>query len=98
MGKKKEGEDREKTLPQEIFGQAMISHGGEYASESAYGQALLRLGSTMERMATLQEVQTNLPPSSPPSFPHPSLESFTPLAANPVRSHSPLLLVSLSRC
>ena len=61
MGKKKEGEDREKSLPQEIFGQAMISHGGEYTSESAYGQALLRLGSTMERMARLQEVQTNPP-------------------------------------
>lgn len=61
MGKKKEGEDREKTLPQEILGQAMISHGGEYTSESAYGQALLRLGATMERMSRLQEV----PPTSP---------------------------------
>ena len=58
MGKKKEGEDREKTLPSEILGQAMISHGGEYASESAYGQALLRLGSAMERMARLQEVSS----------------------------------------
>ena len=56
MGKKKEGEDREKSLPQEILGQAMISHGGEYAPESAYGQALLRLGSGMERMSRLQEV------------------------------------------
>jgi hypothetical protein len=60
MGKKKEGEDREKSLPQEIFGQAMISHGGQYTSESAYGQALLRLGSTMERMARLQEVPATI--------------------------------------
>jgi hypothetical protein len=59
MGKKKEGEDREKSLPQEILGQAMISHGGEYASESAYGQALLRLGSGMERMSRLQEVSSS---------------------------------------
>jgi hypothetical protein len=56
MGKKKEGEDREKSLPGEILGQAMIGHGGEYAPESAYGQALLRLGSGMERMSKLQEV------------------------------------------
>ena len=56
MGKKKEGEDREKALPPEILGNAMVSHGGEYASESAYGQALLRLGSGMERIGRLQEV------------------------------------------
>jgi hypothetical protein len=56
MGKKKEGEDREKTLPPEILGQAMISHGGEYAPESAYGQGLLKLGSGMERISRLQEV------------------------------------------
>jgi hypothetical protein len=57
MGKKKEGEDREKALPPEILGNAMVSHGGEYASESAYGQALLRLGSGMERIGRLQEVR-----------------------------------------
>jgi hypothetical protein len=62
MGKKKEGEDREKTLPPEILGQAMISHGGEYAPESAYGQGLLKLGSGMERISRLQEV---LPPTNP---------------------------------
>ena len=56
MGKKKEGEDREKNLPVEILGSAMISHGGEYAPESAYGQALLKLGSGMERMSRFQEV------------------------------------------
>jgi hypothetical protein len=56
MGKKKEGEDREKSLPPEILGQAMISHGGEYASESGYGQALLKLGSGMERIGRIQEV------------------------------------------
>ena len=60
MGKKKEGEDREKSLPGEILGQAMIGHGGEFAPESAYGQALLRLGSGMERMSRLQDVR--LPP------------------------------------
>jgi len=57
LGKKKEGEDREKSLPPEILGAAMVSHGGEYASESAYGQALLRLGSGMERIGRIQEVQ-----------------------------------------
>lgn len=56
LGKKKEGEDREKSLPPEILGAAMVSHGGEYASESAYGQALLRLGSGMERIGRIQEV------------------------------------------
>lgn len=56
MGKKKEGEDKEKSLPTEIFGQAMIGHGGEYAPESAYGQALLKLGAGMERISRLQEV------------------------------------------
>src|SRR5579859_6972674 len=56
MGKKKEGEDREKSLPPEILGQAMVNQGGEYASESAYGQGLLRLGSGMERIGRLQEV------------------------------------------
>lgn len=61
MGKKKEGEDREKSLPSEIFGQAMVSHGGEYAPESAYGQALLRLGAGMERMGRLQEVSPFAP-------------------------------------
>ena len=58
MGKKKEGEDREKALPPEILGNAMVSHGGEYASDSAYGQALLRLGNGMERIGRLQEVIT----------------------------------------
>src|SRR5271170_2910365 len=61
MGKKKEGEDREKTLPPEILGQAMISHGGEYAPESAYGQGLLKLGSGMERISRLHEVPTSNP-------------------------------------
>jgi hypothetical protein len=56
LGKKKEGEDREKSLPPEILGNAMISHGGEYAPESAYGQALLRLGNGMERIGRIQEV------------------------------------------
>ena len=67
MGKKKEGEDREKALPPEILGNAMVSHGGEYASESAYGQALLRLGNGMERIGRLQEVL--LCPSLPRMFP-----------------------------
>ena len=66
MGKKKEGEDREKSLPPEILGQAMISHGGDYAPESAYGQALLRLGSGMERMSRLQEVPS--PTHHPPTL------------------------------
>ena len=61
MGKKKEGEDREKALPPEILGSAMVSHGGEYASESAYGQALLRLGNGMERIGRIQEVSLILP-------------------------------------
>jgi hypothetical protein len=56
LGKKKEGEDREKALPPEILGNAMVNHGGEYAPESAYGQALLRLGNGMERIGRLQEV------------------------------------------
>jgi hypothetical protein len=60
LGKKKEGEDREKSLPPEIFGAAMVAHGGEYASDSAYGQALLRLGSGMERIGRIQEVVSNL--------------------------------------
>jgi hypothetical protein len=65
MGKKKEGEDKEKSLPTEIFGQAMVSHGGEYAPESAYGQALLKLGAGMERISRFQEVSPlNL--STPP--------------------------------
>lgn len=34
----------------------MVSHGGEYAPDSAYGQALLRLGSGMERIGRVQEV------------------------------------------
>src|SRR5271170_1066962 len=61
MGKKKEGKDREKSLPPEILGQAMISHGGEYAPESAYGQGLLKLGSGMERISRLHEVPTSNP-------------------------------------
>jgi hypothetical protein len=56
ISKKKEGEDREKSLPPEILGAAMISHGSEYASESAYGQALMRIGSGMEKIGRAQEV------------------------------------------
>jgi hypothetical protein len=57
LNKKKEGEDREKSLPPEILGSAMISHGSEYTAESAYGQALVRLGSAMERVGRTQEVK-----------------------------------------
>jgi hypothetical protein len=74
MGKKKEGEDREKSLPPEILGQAMISHGGEYAPESAYGQGLLKLGSGMERLSRLQEVAP--PRSSPPLRPGKRVEKW----------------------
>jgi len=74
MGKKKEGEDREKSLPPEILGQAMISHGGDYASESAYGQGLLKLGSGMERISRVQEV----PP--PPRPPHLAVERLLGLS------------------
>ena len=79
MGKKKEGEDREKSLPPEILGNAMVSHGGEYASESAYGQALLRLGNGMERIGRLQEV-------SPSSLSFSSFTWSSELSAVPAHS------------
>ncbi|KAJ5735940.1 uncharacterized protein N7483_001065 [Penicillium malachiteum] len=55
ISKRTEGDDKEKTLPVAHLGGSMVSHGEDFDVNSEYGQCLLMLGRTEERIARVQE-------------------------------------------
>lgn len=55
LSKKKEGQDKEKGVPVELLGIALFQHGEEFAQDSAYGQALTKLGITQQKLGRAQE-------------------------------------------
>ncbi|KAI9729974.1 MAG: hypothetical protein M1834_006172 [Cirrosporium novae-zelandiae] len=55
MSKRNEGEDREKTLPAAHMGSTMVAHGEEFDNDSEFGQCLIGMGHTNERIARVQE-------------------------------------------
>ncbi|KAF3925596.1 hypothetical protein ABW21_db0205026 [Orbilia brochopaga] len=55
LSKRREGDDREKMIPVDIVGQAMVSHGEEFESDSTYGQCLQRFGRVHESISRVQE-------------------------------------------
>ncbi|KAJ6264849.1 hypothetical protein Dda_1002 [Drechslerella dactyloides] len=55
LSKRREGDDREKMIPVDIVGQAMVSHGEEFEPDSTYGQCLTRFGRVHESISRVQE-------------------------------------------
>ena len=55
LAKKKEGQDKEKGTAIDLFGVALLQHGEDFAHESAYGQALTRLGAAEQKIGRAQE-------------------------------------------
>lgn len=55
LSKTKEAEDKEKGLPVNNLGAAMISHGEDFEQDSEFGSCLVGLGRTNERIARIQE-------------------------------------------
>lgn len=55
LSKRREFEDKDKSTPADILGQSMSIFGDEFVSESAYGQALVRLGTANQKLARAQE-------------------------------------------
>ncbi|KAF3935696.1 Endophilin-A2 [Dactylella cylindrospora] len=55
LSKRREGDDREKMIPVDIVGQAMVMHGEEFESDSLYGQCLTSFGRAHESIARVQD-------------------------------------------
>lgn len=55
LSKRREGDDREKMVPVDIVGQAMVTHGGEFEEDSLYGQCLSSFGRAHESIARVQD-------------------------------------------
>jgi hypothetical protein len=55
MSKRNEAEDREKILPVALLGQTMMAHGEDFEPDSEFGNCLILMGRTNERVARLQE-------------------------------------------
>ncbi|CCU81806.1 Hypothetical protein similar to BAR domain-containing protein [Blumeria hordei DH14] len=55
LSTRNEGDDKEKKLPVGYLGQAMIQHGEEFEPDSEFGNCLISMGRTNERIARFQE-------------------------------------------
>ncbi|EED12997.1 BAR domain protein [Talaromyces stipitatus ATCC 10500] len=55
ISKRKEGDDKEKTLPIAHLGSVMIQHGEDFDSQSEFGRSLTLTGKAHERLARIQE-------------------------------------------
>ncbi|PKS11098.1 hypothetical protein jhhlp_002859 [Lomentospora prolificans] len=51
-------EDKEKGLPGSYLGRTMVSHGEDFEHDSEYGNSLIAVGRTNERLASIQEQYT----------------------------------------
>ncbi len=56
LGKKKEGTDKEKATPIELFASSLSAHGEDFTPDSPYGQALSKLGVAEQKIGRVQEV------------------------------------------
>ncbi|CAI4212848.1 unnamed protein product [Parascedosporium putredinis] len=52
-------DDKEKGLPGSYLGRTMMSHGEDFESDSEYGNTLIAVGRTNERIASIQEQYTS---------------------------------------
>ncbi|KAI9721514.1 MAG: hypothetical protein M1812_002276 [Candelaria pacifica] len=55
LSKRNEAEDKEKSLPVAYLGSTMISHGEDFENDSEFGNCLISMGRTNERIARMQE-------------------------------------------
>ncbi|KAI9818552.1 MAG: hypothetical protein M1827_000611 [Pycnora praestabilis] len=55
LSKRNEAEDKEKTLPVAYLGSTMIAHGEDFENDSEFGNCLISMGRTNERIARMQE-------------------------------------------
>ncbi|KAL8710959.1 MAG: hypothetical protein Q9220_004558 [cf. Caloplaca sp. 1 TL-2023] len=55
LSKRNEGEDKEKSLPVSFLGSTMVRHGEEFEDDSEFGQCLISMGRTNERIGRTQE-------------------------------------------
>ncbi|PQE28148.1 bar domain-containing protein [Rutstroemia sp. NJR-2017a BBW] len=55
LSKRNEGDDREKMLPVAHMGQTMIHHGEDFEPDSEFGNCLIAMGRTNDRIARIQD-------------------------------------------
>lgn len=55
LSKRSEGDDKEKTLPVAYLGSTMLHHGEDFENDSEFGQCLMSMGRTNERIGRIQE-------------------------------------------
>ncbi|TGO47256.1 hypothetical protein BOTNAR_0535g00080 [Botryotinia narcissicola] len=55
LSKRNEGDDREKILPVAFIGQTMIQHGEDFEPDSEFGNCLIAMGRTNERISRQQD-------------------------------------------
>ncbi|KFY14386.1 hypothetical protein V492_02661, partial [Pseudogymnoascus sp. VKM F-4246] len=58
LSKRNEGDDREKVLPVARLGQTLANHGDDFEPDSEFGNCLIAMGRTNERIARIQETYT----------------------------------------
>lgn len=55
LSKRNEGNDKEKILPVTYLGSTMLNHGEDFENDSEFGQCLISMGRTNERIGRIQE-------------------------------------------
>ena len=55
ISKRSEGEEKDKVLPIGILGSTMASHGEDFEPDSEFGQCLIAIGRSNERLGRIQE-------------------------------------------
>ena len=55
ISKRTEGEEKDKVLPIGILGSAMATHGEDFEPDSEFGQCLIAMGRSNERIGRIQE-------------------------------------------
>ncbi|KAL8815489.1 MAG: hypothetical protein Q9223_005370 [Gallowayella weberi] len=55
LSKRNEGDDKEKSLPVTYLGSTMVRHGEDFEDDSEFGQCLISMGRTNERVGRIQE-------------------------------------------
>ena len=55
ISKKNDGEEKEKVLPIGLMGSTMANHGEDFEPDSEFGQCLIAIGRSNERIGRIQE-------------------------------------------
>ncbi|KAL8902780.1 MAG: hypothetical protein Q9207_004388 [Kuettlingeria erythrocarpa] len=55
LSKRNEGDDKEKSLPVAYLGSTMVRHGEDFEDDSEFGQCLISMGRSNERIGRIQE-------------------------------------------